>query len=287
MDEQEHKNNVSRKLSVWNKQAKTWHLRYHPGRPSPKDIELYQKLSGDKLSGRVLIFGATPELRDLAANYGAKVVLVDLSIAMMQEMLFFTKVARMESETWIKSEWQEAPLPNNYFDLVLGDCIWGELDQSSQQRVRDKIADVVKTDGLFISRFRIKPAPITEKDPRNIVQKYLLAFERNPSEKSLLARLLLTDLDNIASINRDRFDRNTALGWIRESMGHICFECDNFLKFSLTTKFMPNTTAQTTEEILEVLNSKFKFIREENNEHGYNVKAYPIFAFSKRNRETL
>ena len=106
----------------WWELAKKWRDIRHPVRPSKGDLKIYEgflnKEKRRRKNLKILVLGATPEMRDLAAKYGSEVVVCDLSINMIIAM---TELMRKENknEIWIKASWITVPLKHNYFDVIL------------------------------------------------------------------------------------------------------------------------------------------------------------------------
>ena len=112
-------------LEIWARGARKWPSTTSPWRPSPGDIAIYRRLLSEKAAGgRVVILGTTPELRDLLAELGAAPLLVDMSPDMYRTTSSLLCKADPSQETWIEADWCEARLPENSFDLVIGDMIW-------------------------------------------------------------------------------------------------------------------------------------------------------------------
>jgi len=103
-------------FSVWKKLS-------FPNRPTEREVAIYQKFIAQdrRQDANLLILGATPELRDLTAFLGIKPVLVDISPRMLWGMLRLTKQLDATKEVWVKSDWLQAPLPENFFDIIIGD----------------------------------------------------------------------------------------------------------------------------------------------------------------------
>lgn len=132
----------------------TWGKLSVPHRPTKKEIEVYRKFIGPGVApgSRFLIFGATPELRDLAAELGVRPVLIDISWGMFTGMLRYTKAARPKDEVWIKSDWRTAALPDNFFDVVLGDIFLRQVKPEEQIILVNKIAKCLRPGGKFVAR---------------------------------------------------------------------------------------------------------------------------------------
>ncbi len=142
----------------WFEFAKTWKKTYPPARPSQKNIADYEKflrevVKSNKKGVKILLLGATPELRDLFAECeNIQVTLVDVNMDMILAMTELMK-KKTENEIWIKSDWLTVPLSNNYYDLVFGDYVTGNLPRKKLASLFGKIRTVLKPGGYFITRF--------------------------------------------------------------------------------------------------------------------------------------
>ena len=194
---------------VWDENAGIWQYVTPPWRPSVGVLDLYKTLSQEKLGGNVLILGATPELRDLASQYNKAVTVVDMSQKMLEQTSKFLKNADPEKERWIVGDWCNIALPITSFDLILGDMIWWLLPFSKQNALSAIMANLLKDDGHFISRFRIFLPQRTREDPRKIVTDYLQLIEDDSSYKAELSQAMLLHVSDIVSnVAQRRMDRN-------------------------------------------------------------------------------
>lgn len=151
------KNLQKKYTEPWRVFAQTWKKIYPPSRPSRGNILAFEKLMLEAVKAkkdvRVLLLGATPELRDLFARYKKIAVTVcDINMEMIMAMtnLMKRKTAR---ETWIKASWLTAPLKENYYDLVFGDYITGNVPRKNLPQLYQQINKLLKKGGYFITRF--------------------------------------------------------------------------------------------------------------------------------------
>lgn len=94
-----------------------------PVRPSKKEVEIYEKLFKRLVKGEeknVLIFGATPELRDLALKYKTNVTSADISLEMLNAMNLLME-QDWHKEIILKCDWLKMPLQDNCYDIAMGD----------------------------------------------------------------------------------------------------------------------------------------------------------------------
>ncbi len=160
------------KWKVWENMTPKWADYTSPFRPSRGDIKNYKKiLKGIGRKRKVLILGATPELRDIAAKMNLNVVLADFSIDMIQSMLKYTKLANPNKEIWIKSDWFNMPLKENYFDAVLGDGVLRMVNKEQVGEFLKKIFQLLKLNGYFITRAHFINESMVNKSIKEIVSE--------------------------------------------------------------------------------------------------------------------
>ncbi|MDD5625949.1 MAG: class I SAM-dependent methyltransferase [Patescibacteria group bacterium] len=104
----------------WKNYAKNWKPLKPPERPSSQEIKLYEKWARKKAGGKAIIYGATPELRDLLAKYNFDVTLVDREPNMIRAMQELIKISKGD-EKIIIANWLKVPLKSHQYDLILCD----------------------------------------------------------------------------------------------------------------------------------------------------------------------
>lgn len=122
-----------KKISSWQAMTDKWKkgLYTSPGRPSLSEQKIYRKcikaVIKNKKNARALVLGSTPELRDILAELKVETIICDISYEMMLAMSEVIKKAKPEKEIWIKAPWEENPLPEKYFDIIVGDLVLGNV----------------------------------------------------------------------------------------------------------------------------------------------------------------
>ena len=134
-----------------------WHLWGNlsfPHRPTRREIGIYRDFIGEDVreEANVLILGATPELRDCAAELRIRPMLVDRSYSMLSGMLRFAEKAIPANETWLKADWLAVPLPERHFDVVVGDLSLRQLAPESQGALLRRIAQLLRPGGKLVLR---------------------------------------------------------------------------------------------------------------------------------------
>jgi len=140
----------------WKRIAQTWKA-FGPGaRPSKGNIKTFEKwilkYTRGKKSPRVLVMGATPEIRDMLARHRhVQVTILDVNLEMMRAMTELMRESS-EREVWVRADWLTAPLEHGYFDVVIGDYIKGNLPYAKQPALYHNIAHWLKPNGVYMER---------------------------------------------------------------------------------------------------------------------------------------
>ncbi|MDO8676412.1 MAG: class I SAM-dependent methyltransferase [Candidatus Azambacteria bacterium] len=270
-------------LKIWQKNAERWFSVGSPWRPSAGDVAIYKKLAGNKISGNVLILGSTPELRDLVAEKGNNPTLIDMSETMLKKMLLLAKVARAEKEQWITSGWEEVSLPKDHFDLILGDMVWWVISVPDQIILTDKIARVLKPDGLFISRFRVRDAKRADENFFAVIKNYLARLDNEPRQKQLIRDEMVSYLHDItADIGKCCINRRKTKTFLLEITAKTNnLQHKKFFEEASLNLLSADWTSQTREEIMAILQGNF-ILKKDLSAKDYDAEFYPIMKLAKK-----
>ncbi|MFA5051287.1 MAG: methyltransferase domain-containing protein, partial [Patescibacteria group bacterium] len=137
---------------VWKKWANFWRKIKSPWKPSMEEIKFIKSqiktlIKISKSNG--LIHGATPSFRDLLANLGFKVWLLDINQKMIEGMRLIMKIKNPNENIKI-GNWLDKPFKKNYFNLVLTDETLDNIAVKNYDRYLRNIRDFLKKDGYFI-----------------------------------------------------------------------------------------------------------------------------------------
>lgn len=141
----------------WFSRSATWRKIKPPVRPSRRALEIYDKflcraLRGKK-SPRILVLGATPEMRDLASYYSEEVTVVDINMDMILAMTKIIKNKKAaKNEIWVKGNWVNVPLAPNYYGVILGDGIACQVTFEDAPKLWQHLNDLLKKKGAFLTR---------------------------------------------------------------------------------------------------------------------------------------
>lgn len=144
----------------WEQKSKQWGAIQEPFRPSEDDVLQYVsflKQCALHENARILILGATPELRDcVAVEYpGAEIYVCDISKEVMQRMTAFRKRGLLKYEHWIQADWMDDDaLPFYFFDAVLGDLVLLQFPPFLQHPFLQRVSSRLSQNGHFITRCR-------------------------------------------------------------------------------------------------------------------------------------
>lgn len=139
----------------WLNLARDWRKVKPPVKPSLTDLKSYdeflKRALKHKKSPKILVLGATPEMRDLADKYTQEVTVVDLNLEMILAMTGLMK-RKNPKEIWVKGNWLNVPLRCNYYDAILGDGITTNISWKEANQFWKHSKELLKEKGIFITR---------------------------------------------------------------------------------------------------------------------------------------
>jgi SAM-dependent methyltransferase len=142
----------------WRTVAKRWQEIPAPMHPWQSEIKIYQRLAYQVLKNvrnpRILILGATPEMRDIAHNIrNSEVTCVDIDMNMILAMGQLLKNPdKAKQETWIRSNWVTVPLLEGNYDLILGEAVLGNVGRELWPNFLNHLKNILRPNGHFITR---------------------------------------------------------------------------------------------------------------------------------------
>ncbi|MDP1833477.1 MAG: class I SAM-dependent methyltransferase [Candidatus Moranbacteria bacterium] len=129
-----------------------WGKTESPWRPNKNDIAFCEKMIKDILkkekSPKALIFGSTPEIRDLLAKYEIETTVVDVNPTMKKAMDKLMKRKNPKEKLTIDN-WLSVKLPEEYFDLVFSDGPLCNIALNTWVKFINNINGSLKKEGLF------------------------------------------------------------------------------------------------------------------------------------------
>lgn len=148
---------------------------------------------------RVLILGATPALRILAAKEEAEVTCADFSLPMLERMGKFVehkvRGATMR-ETWIRGDWLRIPLPQDYFDAVAADMALLFIGRDDRNLFLGRVKESLRLGGRFISRVHVVDATLRARSMQECLTAFFARVApelRTPQEFNAVLDALLLD----------------------------------------------------------------------------------------------
>lgn len=174
--------------AYWPALAAHWKKLAPPLRPSRGDIAVYKTFLRHAIRGirrpRILVMGATPEMRDLVHTHRAEVTVADFSSEMIKAMAELMKYKKKTSEeVWVKGNWATLPLKAGYYDIILGDGVIDNVPWVSHQQWMRHTQKLLKPSGHFITR-EFDSGHDLERTLKNIIQSILRTFAQSRRAKA-------------------------------------------------------------------------------------------------------
>jgi hypothetical protein len=144
----------------WQKLSNYWNLIAECARPSRKDIEILGAIIHRKIKNIknpvIVIFGSTPELRDLCFSYSLRYNARIICIELVKDMyLAMTKLmmANNNKEEVVFCDWLKINLPDSLADVVIGDLTEGNItDDNLRPKYLSEVSRILKKNGKYITR---------------------------------------------------------------------------------------------------------------------------------------
>jgi len=161
----------------WKEFAVRWRDLYTaPGRPSLPDIRVYRAFVEDATrdtdgAPRVLVLGATPELRNFLHEMNCEVTIVDVNMEMILAMTELIK-DKNAKEMVLRADWGEMPLSDNYFDVVIGDLVIPNVLPEKRDAFVKRVHSVLKPGGAFVTRVFLPLDVGTEEAGEQVLVRY-------------------------------------------------------------------------------------------------------------------
>lgn len=71
-------------------------------------------------------------------------------ILALRELMRYKRGA--EKEIWVKSDWATAPLTQNYYHLILGDAVMGNMPFKRWPQFLNHLKNLLRLGGYFVHR---------------------------------------------------------------------------------------------------------------------------------------
>lgn len=173
---------TQKKLSEWQGEEVDKRMTRHnyPGSPiaGPGILKKYQELIKRSLKGkknvRVLILGSTPETREMILKMGYELYTIDISQNLIDKISQLVR-ADKKREKIIIADWLTMPLPEDYFDLIIGDGVFNNVTFKNFNRFAANMVKVAKKEAWVIFR----EAVINPKRPLKSIKQIVRAHRKN------------------------------------------------------------------------------------------------------------
>ncbi len=144
----------------WSKVAADWTHKADPSRPSLDTVKLYSKFMAKALGfsqgKKVVVMGATPEIRDMLYKYYFINKIEVICAEWLPEMYYgMTELVnhKIPGEKFIKTNWLKMNFANNSVDVFVADLIFGNIvSLEDKELLLKKINQKLKRGGYFIPR---------------------------------------------------------------------------------------------------------------------------------------
>lgn len=129
--------------------------------PTHAEILIYKNLFNLIIAGKkpkknlkVLVLGATPEIRDLAIELGAECTAVDISRNVLESLTKAMKYKDDKKNKFVCDDWFNmcSIFPKNSFDMILGDCSFNNVPFLRCGEMFQICKNLLKKDGCIITR---------------------------------------------------------------------------------------------------------------------------------------
>lgn len=202
----------------WGDAALKWNRYFSPFRPSAGDIKNYEDILRQVArKEKILILGATPELRDIAARFGSEIVVVDSSQDMIEKMTKFMKSNRGVNEKRLNVDWfsLSGVLKDNYFDVILGDLVLRNITAARQEEFLDKISRLIAPGGIFIARIHFINEGLVDLSPHSIVDEAFYSF-RDRKDEALEDLVVSRLFDKNTDFEKKEINKNSFFADMRD-----------------------------------------------------------------------
>lgn len=146
---------------------------------------------------RVLMYGGTPEVRDVILRVAASATIVDRSRTMVEAMGLLTsgRCFLNPNERFVQADWLEIPLEDGHADIAIGDDAINMVDWDKFDAFAATTARLLKPGGYFICHLLVRPdESLRNMSVAQVLQEYRDGLIR--SEYDLASRLNFIFYDN-------------------------------------------------------------------------------------------
>lgn len=194
--------------SPWKKIAENWSKFGDGNHPSLGNIKEYEKFFLKVTTGiqkpRVIVYGATPRLRDMLKRHNADVTVFDVNKEMIEAMTELMEESH-EDETWIDGDWLNPPaaLEQGSYHIIFGDQIKSNVSFEKQPTLYEEMASLLVPGGHHITKLTSRLPQTKHYDVEELIATYE-HLEPNKENLTLFFNRLLfqTHHNNISGTNK-------------------------------------------------------------------------------------
>ncbi|MFH1448343.1 MAG: class I SAM-dependent methyltransferase [Candidatus Micrarchaeota archaeon] len=140
-------------MGVWDEEhALEWRRSFgSPARPTKAECKVYwRELSKLKKDAKTLLLGSTPEIRDMAFEFGMRLTVIDFKVKNYEELQGLM-VHSPDNETYVNKNWIDMEFQSE-FDVVIGDNVLSVLTTPKAKKLVKRIHAALKPEGKWITR---------------------------------------------------------------------------------------------------------------------------------------
>lgn len=252
-----------------------------PGRPSNDDIENYRLLIKKyDASGTALVLGATPELRNLLHELGFRITSLDINPHSFQYLDKLVPESKKEEKRI--GDWCSIPLPDESFDVILGDVPVANVPSDLQASFYRNMSRMLRPSGVFIHRAELVRAEDYENDYAKVIELY----GRKPMPRNIGPY----SLEFMACLLMKTIKRGTDLVSAQESLTLMEKAAEEHPKlkplYEYQRHFWGNLDKkwvfETEEAFVKRMKEHFEVVDRRVSEDNAMKELWPIFACRKR-----
>lgn len=152
----------------WERQIRSWGRHAYPVVPTGEELDRYEqeviraKNRAENTRTRVLILGATPQVRDVCAKHRDQlsITVADYSFRMITGMLQYAQLVDPMVEQWVRADWLDLPLAEQHYDCIVGDLAMQQIEPRYETQFLQGVRDLLTPGGVFVTRLHYIPSNV-------------------------------------------------------------------------------------------------------------------------------
>lgn len=246
--------------------------------PTKLELEIHKKNILKHINNvknpKMLVLGVTPEFRDLGLSLGMDVTAVEMNPQAINDMNEYVTIKDRQKEKVILGNWLDVKLPQDNFDVVIGDFSFNFLEINNYKKLFKKLRTILKESGCLSIKTIVHPDNELEKSFENYLQDYrdkLITFK----ELYILSRFYLLKEFNYDLVQKqNKADKFFEKIWqLHQDQIIDDVEFDNFMEY----KDEQNHTLVKETEFVNSMQNFFDDIKIKNTiEHEYDKYLFEV-----------